>query len=411
MSLLRPAYGVEVRRVMPTVKAPAQRVGGVEVDPRSASKLVVVQGAGEGENPVVKGIGLLRRGLRWLINGPAVQAFKSFKTYDDPDTRWANGDELRAAMARIKGSVAEENAAIAKLGARGEGYRQLAQICGNDPMARDALLRMLLDGRLGRKDLIGRGDLLDHLIRAAKDPLVAGVDRQELVTSLIEETENPVKISQEGKGTCVATSATIVMARKDPAEYARLVADLARPEGSTTTVSGVKLTRAKDFNVDNDYGRTPSLRLLQPALMEYGNGWMRYNNEKDMHALGTTSIGDKIQQAWQGFRDFLYRFPIMPGGLSGAGANKVLEALTGDEYAMIYMVTRLNRGSALRRVQEAVAAGKTVPVGLEWEGGGHKVLVDKIENGTVYLTNPWGERDTLSWDEFSRNLMDANIPK
>ena len=411
MSLLRPTYAVEVRRVMPTRPAAPARVGDLTVDPRAASTLQTVR-ATESENPLAKALQAVRKGLRWVINGPAVSEFKTRKVYDDPDTRWANATELRSAVANLKAKQGEEQAALTKLGARADGYRQMAEICKGDPIAGEALQRMLLDGRLtAGKDLAGKGDLFAHLARVATQPLAQGLDRKELLTSLIEEVDNPVKISQEGKGTCVATSATIVMTRKNAAEYARLVADLARPEGTTTTVSGASLQRHADWANDNDYGRTPSLRLLQPALMDLGNGFMRYNNDKDVHTLSNGSLWDKIKDGWQSFRDMLSRIPIMPGGLSGRGANKVLEALTGEDYAMIYMVTRLNRGSAFRRVEEASRAGKPVPVGLEWEGGGHKVVLDKIEGGMAYITNPWGQRETMGLAEFKSNLMDANIPR
>ncbi len=413
MSLLRPTYAVEVRRVIQARSGAPLQVGGVPLDPRVGSTLQTIRATeAEGENPIAKAIGALRKGLRWVINGPAVSEFKTRKVYDDPDTRYADMPELRTAMANIKEKQGAEQAALAKLGPRAENYRKLAELCGGDPIARDALMRMLFDGRLtAGKDMAGQGDLLSHLERAASQPLTPGLDRRELVTGLIEEIDNPVKIAQEGKGTCVATSATIVMTRKNAVEYARLVVDLARPEGQTTTVSGASLTRNADWANNNDYGRTPSLRLLQPALMELGNGFMRYNNDKDAHTLENPSFWTTVKNGWQSFRDTLSRIPILPGGLSGRGANKVLEALTGDDYSMIYMVTRLNRGSAFRRVEAASKAGKQVPVGLEWEGGGHKVVVDKIENGMAYITNPWGQRETIGLEEFKSNLMDANIPK
>ena len=412
MSLLRPTYDVEVRRVMPTRPVARPTSGGDPIDPRLGSTLQVVRLQGEGENPLVQALQAVRKGLRWVINGPAVSEFKTRKVYDDPDTRWAEYEQLRTASANLKEKQGAEQAALGKLGARAEGYRQIAELCTGDPIAREALQRMLLDGRLGgQKDMKGQGDLLAHLTRVATQPLAPGLDRKELLTGLLEEVDNPVKIAQEGKGTCVATSATIVMTRKNPTEYARLVADLARPEGTTTTVSGVAIARNADWANDNDYGRTPSVKLLQPALMDHGNGFLRYNNDRDVHTLENGSLWDKVKDGWQAFRDLLGKVPLMPGGLSGRGANKVLEALTGDDYSMIYMVTRLNRGSAFRRVEEASKAGKPVPVGLEWEGGGHKVVLDKIEGGMAYITNPWGQRETIGLAEFKSNLMDANIPK
>lgn len=410
MSLLRPTYDLSVKRVMPTRPATAAKAGDMVEDLRAKSQLVVIQE--EGQNPVAKALQAVRSGLRWVLNGPAVKEFKTRDVYDDPDTRWAAGPQLRAAIDGVKAKAGVEAAAITKLGARAEGYRQLQELTKSDPIARSALMEMLLDGRLTKdKDGLGKNDLLGHLVHAAQSPLTPGLDRSELLTSLIEELDNPTKIAQEGKGTCVATAATIMFARKSPTEYARLVVDLALTAGTTTTVGGAALARNKDWNNDNDYGRTPSVRLLQPALMELGNGFMQYHNGKDMHSLESGGAMASIKAGWASVREFLGRFPFMPGGLSSNGANKILEALTGAPYKQIFMVTRFNRESAFRRVEAASKAGHPVPVGLEWEGGGHKVLLDKIEGGKAYITNPWGQRETIGLAEFKSNLMDANLPK
>lgn len=409
MSLIRPAYELQVKRVVPAMAARVQ-ADPLE-NPLAKSQLVVIQE--EGGNPLAKALQAVRSGLRWVLNGPAVKEFKTREVYDDPDTRWAVGPQLRAAMDNIKTKAAAESAAVSKLGARAEGYRQLAELSKGDPIARECLLNMLLDGRLTKdKDRLGKDDLLGHLIRAATAPLTPGLDRKDLITSLIEEVDNPTKISQEGKGTCVATSSTILFARETPTDYARLVVELAMPAGTTTTAGGAKLTRNADWNNDNDSGRTPSVRLLQPALMELGNGWMRYNNAKDVHTLEAGgSFMQTIKDGWASFRGFLANIPIMPGGLSSNGAKKILQALTGDAYGQTFMVTRLNRESTFKRVEAASKAGHTVPVGLEWEGGGHKVLLDKIADGKAYITNPWGQRETIGLAEFKSNLMDANLPK
>jgi hypothetical protein len=344
-----------------------------------------------GPNPIVQLLQKVAGGIRWLILGPSVKEFTSRRVVDDPDTRWASTTEQREARARLTAQAAAEEAALSKIGQRAAGYRAVAGALSNDPIAREALQRMLLDGRLtGAQDKLGRGDVLTHLARIQAGPLAPGLEAAELLGHLIEEAENPTKLAQEARGTCVATTATIVLARQHPAEYVRLVADMAGPSGTAVTAGGATLRRAPDWNEQDDGNRTPSMRLLQPALMELGNGIFRYDNVKDRHAVGP--------------------WALLPGGLHTGGADRVLEALTGDTWRSLPLINRLTRSWAFEKVRAATEAGTSVPVGVMWEGGGHKILVDAIKGDTVHYTNPWGQRETMSVAEFRQNLMDANMP-
>ena len=198
----------------------------------------------------------------------------------------------------------------------------------------------------------------------------------------------------------------VVMVRKAPAEYMRLVQELASPAAKATTVNGTQITRNSDWANTNDGGRTPSMRMLAPAMMDVGNFFLRYDNNLDAHVLENRSTWQKIKD---GFHNLVGNFKIA-GGLEGFGTNKVLEALTGDNYTTIYGITRLNRPFAWHRIEAQIAKGHSVPVGMAWEGGGHELLLDKIEGGFCYFNNPWGETDRMSVAEFKRNLTNANIP-
>lgn len=399
MTTLRP---VSSARPAPIAARPAKAASAPAVAVRPLDE--------KGPNPVAKAIAAVRDGIRWAIIGPTLPEWKTRTELADPDPRWATAAEKARALAAVEANGLAERAAIAKLGARAEAYENLALTCLKDPMAREALQKMLLDGRLtGKKALTGDGDLLTHLARLATQPLVAGLDRTELVTCLIEELEHPTKTQQEYRGTCVATTATILASRKNPAEIARLVADLARPEGTAKLANGDTLTRSATWANTDDGNRTPSVRLLQPALMDYGNFFLRYDNDRDMHTLeaqASPSFWDKVKDGF----DALRRKVAMPGGLEGWGSNKVLEALTGENFTTIHTVTRLNRNSAWNRVAAALEKGQSVPVGLMWEGGGHKVLFDRLDQGYVYYTNPWGIAERMAIEEAKTNLMDANLP-
>ncbi|MFN3430485.1 MAG: hypothetical protein ACK46X_11065 [Candidatus Sericytochromatia bacterium] len=383
--------------------APATRPANVAAPSQAAVRVLEA----DQPNPIVRAIAAVRDGIRWVMIGPTLPEWKTRQELADPDPRWASATERERAITAVEANRLAEEAALARLGDRAEGFRALSMLCLKDPMAREALQKLLLDGRLtAKKDLTGQGDLLHHLSRLADQPLVSGVDRTELVTCLIEELEQPTKTQQEYRGTCVATTATILASRKNPAEVARLVADLARPEGTAQMANGDTLTRSATWANADDGNRTPSVRLLQPALMDYGNFFLRYDNDRDMHTLSQRSVWESLKDGV----DRLRRKVALPGGLEGWGSNRVLEALTGENFTTVHTVTRLNRNSAWNRVEAALKAGHSVPVGLMWEGGGHKVLFDRIEGDHVYYTNPWGISERMAIAEAKTNLMDANLP-
>lgn len=350
-----------------------------------------------------KAVGAVKQGLSsaWeavssgfmkFVFGPLKDQLETREVLDDPDTTYASPQAQKRATMELKTREPEEAAALAKLGDRAKQYERLKTLVGDDVMARHALQGMLLDGRLtGGKDLRGGKDLLTHLSRMAEGPLAEGVDRAALVASVIEEAENPTKIAQQAKGTCVATSSTILLARENPTEYARLVADLASPAGKTRLQNGAELQREADWSKE-DGGRTPSVALLQPALMEYGNFFLDYDNDAD------TSRGPF---GWG-----------IHGGLSHWGADRILEGLTGRGFGNVF-VTRFNKESTWKRIEAALADGKSVPASLFWSNGGaggHQILIDKVEGDWVYYTNPWGQQERAQLGEFKQHLSAAQIP-
>lgn len=394
-------------RIQPKPARPVVRtsVNPAIVTRASHERAIAAQG-----NPVSDVLKSLRKGIQWLFIGPTVDRFSTRRVEENPDTRHASPSDVRQAVTRLRANQAVEAAALKKLGTRAAAYQKIAATLQADPVAREALQKMLLDGRLtGAKDLRGQGDMLNHLTRLQEGPLASGLDRVDLLTNLVEEVEHPVKIAQEEKGTCVATAATIVLVQKNPAEYLRLIADLATPAGMTETMSGKVLKRKPDWDNNNDGNRTPSARLLQPALMELGNGFWRYNNDRDVHTL---PLGNETNPATQGFGKvltWLGSLRILPGGLTVGGANKVLESLTGADYKG-HDVYRFNRNRLWQRIENALAAGHVVPAGLSWNDGGHKILMEAIRDNRVYYINPWGQRESMALAEFKQNLKSANLP-
>lgn len=334
-----------------------------------------------------------------LAFGADTTAFKTRQVVDDPgDANAPADDELRAASAELKANQSEESAAITKL-APGDRrrYEAVQSLTTDDALAQRALQKMLLDGRLAAKSLVGDAPMLDSLERLATGPLAEGVDRRSVVQQVLAEAENPVRINQMGKLTCGATTATILVARKDPAEFVRLIAGLASPNGQVTLKGGATLQRRPDWQADNDGGRALTARLLQPALMNLAEPLPgdSYDNAKDYDRWGPVPLP-------------------FSGGLLASAQAKLDRQLTGDDYDA-RTVFRWNRDARWNEVKEALAKGKaSVPVGVKWNIGdgtfGHFVQVDKVENGQVSITNPWGQRETYSEAEFKAHLTDVELP-
>ncbi|MEB3283956.1 MAG: hypothetical protein VKN33_01545 [Candidatus Sericytochromatia bacterium] len=360
-------------------------------------------------HPFLEALRSFRKGVQWLIYGPVVERFTTRRVEDDPDTRYAPIQKVREAAGRIEANRETETIALEKLGPRAAAYHRLVKTLEGDTMARDALQTMLLDGRLtDTQDLKNQGDALSHLTRMNEGLLASGLDRKELLSHVVEEAENPVKIAQEERGTCVATTVTVLLATKNPAEYLRLVADLARPAGTTTTLSGANLTRKYNWASDGDGHRTPSVRLLQPALMELGNGFWRYSNDRDIHTLPVGVPENPQTGGVHNLLNWLGARQILPGGLTAGGANKLLEKLMGQDFQIVN-VSRFNRDRAWSRIEAAVSAGQSVPAGLIWNEGGHEVLIEGIRDDRVYYTNPWGQDESMAVGEFKQNLSSANL--
>lgn len=337
--------------------------------------------------------------LREFFLGTDNAAFKTRNVYDDPsDVGDPSPTDVRQATQQLQANQAAEQTALATLStSEQQQYVALKKTAGTNVMAARALQAMLIDGRLTRqKDLLGNNTLLGNLATLNSEPLASGVDRQTVVTDVICEAENPVRIDQQAKGTCGATTATILLIRKDPAEYARLIAGVASPDGTVKLKGGATVSRVSDWQATNDGGRTMSCRLLQPALMNLGEFPLtHYDNTKDYAYLGPIAL------------------PFDSGLINGAEA-KLDTQLTGQHYSS-HSIIRWNRDSVWNGLKDALSKGQgPIPVSIDWNvgdgPGGHFVQVDKVENGQVYITNPWGDRETFSESEFKAHLEGTMTP-
>jgi hypothetical protein len=318
------------------------------------------------------------------------KAALNYQTERDPsDVNHPRDGELANARTELKRNAEAERTALAKLNPDDRRrYEALSAQVMNRPMSQRALQTMLLERRLP-------GTLLAQFETMLSQPVAGGIDRAQLLGETLCEVEDPVRIAQHGKGTCGAGTAQILLARQNPAEYVRLVNGLASPKGEITMRGGAKLTRKVDWADDNDGGRSLSSRLVQPAFMEYA-GFLSsitdYDNSEDKHKIGS--------------------IPLF-SGLLGWGEANLLDQLTGKNYENLTPF-RWNRESHWTALKLALKESKgPVPVAMTWgdQGSGHFIQVDKVENGRVYFTNPWGEQGSSEESEFKRHITQMMLPK
>ncbi|HBN08448.1 MAG TPA: hypothetical protein DD435_07305 [Cyanobacteria bacterium UBA8530] len=230
------------------------------------------------------------------------------------------------------------------------------------------------------------------LTALSNQALAPGIDKQELLSEITSELEDPSRIAQKKANTCGATAAQILLARRAPAEYVRLISGLASPEGKVSMKSGESLARKEDWEAE-DGGRTLPSRLLQPAFMEVANGKLfAYDNRHDIN-LG------------------LGAFPgVMPGGLA-----HLLQQLDGKERKVLLPLLGKSE-EAWSKIQQAVEKKERleVPVALSYQdkapiAPAHWMLVTGVKDGFVHLINPRGWEEKMTVEEFRKNLLAAVI--
>ncbi len=301
-------------------------------------------------------------------------------------------EQQAAARATVEARAEAEAAALDGLSEdRRASYGEVATLIDFDPLAREALQDMLLDGRF-EGDAGGR--ILDNLGDMATGELLGSIDRPTLVADTVQEIHDPAAINQGPRGTCAATSASIWLAHEMPDEYVRVVAGLASPEGEVTLRGGQTVNRQPGTEADDGFGRSQSNRLIAPMLMELGNPALRYSNESDRHSLAIPILPD---------------IPLGRGGMTSSEFDRAVEALTGEVFDTV-TVNRRNRADHMTQLGEATADGAWVPVALKWGDGGHKVLVTGLDDDFVHYVNPWGQEERMDRREFEHNLRSVSYP-
>lgn len=318
--------------------------------------------------------------------------------HDKPRTTLLDPEATRKLTERFKDTLAlgaDEQAALATLPAdQRKQYEAVA--AGLDPAARAALRRMLEEGKLpGAKDLLGGGTLLDNLATLATQPPGPGIDRKDVLSQAVRAVADPGNITQGNALTCGAATTQIMLARKNPAEYARILAGLSGAEGKVQLAGGNTITRQANWDRSDIPGGAN--QLMQTSFMSYAAGGYDAASDTRLDSpAGTdaTKTGES-QPTTHGKK-----------GLYNGEVAFLQEGVLGQA------VTELegNSDDVMKKISAQANAGKPVSVLVEGQGGGHYVQVTKVEGGKLTYVDPRdGKEHTVEAAEFQKSVRAANV--
>ncbi len=278
------------------------------------------------------------------------------------------------------------------------------------PNGRQALHNLLQRDINGQTALTSRGfaphsgTLIETLSRLSTTPLnsrlqdSAGnpIPRERVTAQLLQELNNPDRYINQGNrhDTCTVANMTNRVANESPAEYARLVSDLAIT-GESRLANGDRISvPGRDAWQPDNSNRSHGERILQSALMSYSRPGERYYNlwaGKD-GLPGTNDDG--FQDRWNpnvqpvtvdGFVD------TQRSALDTDADQRVLNGLYGRNFEIF---SSSSGEDMVDRTREELRSGRgPIDVTLTWDTArnvGHRVQVREIQNGRVYFYNPWG---------------------
>ncbi len=295
---------------------------------------------------------------------------------------WIERDRLSSTPASGQWTPLESTAFEALSPASQQTVRNLLWFTQGDATATKAIGSLLSQGKLSVKDRSGVS-LLDRLGALTTSPLDSGIDRGKFLKELISQLNDPMLVTQGNRSTCAAAVVQYLAIKAEPADYVAMVAGLVSPNGQAQLPNGQKIKRDGATALDGS-GRSSVDQVVQNSLMEYATGGFNSNTGRNEDStLGLTAT----------------RFDQLVEGVMNAPYQTVLIGSDKD----------LTQAQAIAKMKEATARGTTVPVGLDWKSGGHKILVQGFDQGLVYYYNPWGRIESMAEREFSSRIHNASF--
>ncbi len=278
---------------------------------------------------------------------------------------------------------------------------------------------MLLDRAHGGGTLVHHlSDMSERLGRLpANDPILrqTGMSASDIVGGAILEINDSGRIGQGNVGTCAATSIQLSLIERQPAEYIRLVTDLA-VTGHATAANGATLDRVPS-SIPPSPGnmRTVSERLFQSSVLDYANGDTRYEIGTKVSTREVPAV--EAQPLWAMILEAIFFFPVLFILMAVKVTQETRE--TTEQNTGLYDAQIARGGSAVfgrpwrthgggaSGAAELTAyrpdgrfEGETVQVSMRWCRSGemhgyHALRLERIDPPAtnprmVYLHNPWG---------------------
>jgi len=345
------------------------------------------------------------KNLRDITGGPNFQGMD-----DATKTRVLNLASTNAANNVYTGDLSKltNHAEFGKLSTQ-DKEKALNVFENTTPDGRKAL-QQVLDRKIDGKPAItstgyGKtGTLLDQMNRLSTTNLDArltttagaAIDRKQVTEQLLQEVANPdFYINQGNRGTCTVTATTHRLASQNPAEYARLVTDLAT-SGQSKLANGDTITVPGTDSWQQDNGtRSHGERLLQSSLMAYARPGKTYQNWNAGPDGVRGNADDGFPDPTNPANRSIDGYPDRNGsGLVPDELNRVLTGIHGKKFEAYEKSYNFQDDSKdrMEKLQDQLKSGnKPTHIDISWgTGGAHALEVEKIEGGRVYFRNPWG---------------------
>jgi hypothetical protein len=222
--------------------------------------------------------------------------------------------------------------------------------------------------------------LIDSLDKLASSDVHA-------VAGVMFDVVNPRRIWQGHAPTCTVSTMQYELASQQPAEYAKLMADLV-VDGKATMRGGGELranaATAIDAAQQNDDLRSRSEAIFQTAAMEFANGDADYR--------------PYAQESLDGNREYRGLFPKQIRTMVGE--------LFGAPYESLEIRTDQEAGAELGRILEREAPNRPVLFDIDMGKSNHLVSLSDVREGRVYFRDPsTGDERSMSAEKFRQKLV------
>ena len=236
---------------------------------------------------------------------------------------------------------------------------------------------------------------LARLAGQSLNPKIAGdTTKAEVLASCLRDIVNPNRIDQGDAPTCTVTSMQFELVADEPAEYARIMADLSGP-GATSKMRGGAMLELESGDAGARDGRSVSDAIFQTAAMEFGNGReAQFDPYAGKSVNGTTGAEQR--------------------GLKPAQQTQVLRQLFGVNYISKNFLTEAEGAKALEKLKGYDTRGaQNRPVILQIDQGdfNHAVTFERVQDSRVYFRDPYGVLRSMPENQFPKVVMAVNAPR